>query len=70
MNGLGSHLQQLVSAHLSARYGAMDILDDAWLPKWLDRRLNWTANRDRRRMLRSERAEERPPVGKDASQDW
>lgn len=48
----------------------MDILDDVWLPKWLDRRLSWTTNRDQRRLLRAERAEEKPPAGKDASQDW
>jgi hypothetical protein len=70
MFGEGSHLRQLVAAHLSARYGAMDILDDVWLPKWLDRRLGWTTNRDRRRFLRAGRAAEKPPVGKDASQDW
>ncbi len=70
MHDLGSNLQQLVSAHLSARSGAMDILDDVWLPKWLDRRLGRTAKRDRRRLLRAERAEEQPPVGKDASRDW
>lgn len=70
MYGLGSHLRQLVSAHVAARSGAMDILDDVWLPKWLDRRLNRTTKRDRRRFLRAERAEEKPPMGKDASQDW
>jgi hypothetical protein len=48
----------------------LEVLDDVWLPKWLDRRLNRTTNRDRRRFLRTERAEEKPPVGKDASQDW
>ena len=48
----------------------MDILDDVWLPKWLDRRLKVTSNRDRRRFLRAERAAEEPPVGKDASKDW
>ena len=70
MFGLGSNLRQLVSAHLSARSGAMDILDDVWLPKWLDRRLSRTTNRDQRRFMRAERAAEKPPVGQDASQDW
>ncbi len=48
----------------------MDILDDVWLPKWLDRRWGVSARRDRRRLARSEGASRREPVGKDATEDW
>jgi hypothetical protein len=48
----------------------MDKFDAVWLPKWLDRRGTWTANRDQRRLLRAERAIEKPPKGKDATKGW
>jgi hypothetical protein len=48
----------------------MDILDEVWLPKWLDRRFHRTENRDRRQFLRAERAHEHEPIGKDATKDW
>jgi hypothetical protein len=63
-------LRDILTAHFSAWAGRMDILDDVWLPKWLDRHGRRTANRDRRRFVRAEHIHEHEPVGKDASQDW
>jgi hypothetical protein len=63
-------LRDILTAHFSSWAGRMDILDDVWLPKWLDRRIHWTENRDRARLLQSERARERDPIGKDALKDW
>lgn len=48
----------------------MDILDDVWLPKWLDRRWGISRKRDRRRFEHVEHARAREPVGKDATKDW
>jgi hypothetical protein len=63
-------LRNILTSHFSAWYGGMDILDEIWLPKWLDRRLDWTKKRDERQHRHVERLEEAPPVGKDATQDW
>lgn len=63
-------LRDILTAHFSSWAGRMDILDDVWLPKWLDRRMRWTENRDRTRFLHAERARERDPIGKDATKDW
>jgi hypothetical protein len=63
-------LRSILTAHVSAWAGRMDILDDVWLPKWLDRRVRWSENRDRARFLRAERAREQDPIGKDATKDW
>jgi hypothetical protein len=63
-------LRTILTAHFSSWYGAMDILDEVWMPRWLDHRLHRTKNRDQRHFQRAERAGEKPPVGKDASQDW
>ena len=63
-------LRDILTAHFSARYGGMEILDDIWLPQWLDRRVDWTRKRDERRHRRVEHLAEAPPVGKDSTQDW
>ncbi|MFO7531909.1 MAG: hypothetical protein R6W93_05570 [Candidatus Limnocylindrales bacterium] len=63
-------LRDILTAHFAAWAGRMDILDDVWLPKWLDRRVRWTEVRDRRRFLRAERMHEHEPAGKDATKDW
>ncbi len=63
-------LRNILTAHFSAWAGRMDILDEVWLPRWLDRRFHRTENRDRRQFLRAERAHEHEPIGKDATKDW
>lgn len=63
-------LRNILTAHFSAWAGRMDILDEVWLPKWLDRRWHISARRDRRRHQLAERSWEHEPVGKDATKDW
>jgi hypothetical protein len=63
-------LRSILTAHFSSWAGRMDILDEVWVPKWLDRRWAISTRRDRRRLERSERTSETEPLGKDASKDW
>jgi hypothetical protein len=63
-------LRNTLTAHFSSWAGRMEILDDVWLPKWLDRRWGISRKRDRQQFEHAEHAREREPVGKDATKDW
>ncbi len=63
-------LRDILTAHFSAWAGRMDILDEVWLPGWLDRRVRWTENRDRRRFMRAERTTSTNPSARTPAKDW
>lgn len=62
-------LRDLLTSHFSSWAGRAHAIDDIRLPAWLDRRLGWNRRRDLEEFQRVERAVERPPVGKDPTQD-
>jgi hypothetical protein len=68
-------LRDIITAHFSSwagrlHAGRLGAFDDVTLPDWLERRLGWNAQRDRRRFELVERTREGEPEGKDASRDW